>query len=147
MLEFKHVSLYEGASDLLVGPCDEQLVVVVSLTYGSELNNVREGEGRLAHFFCKSSRKVDRILQVHSVPIIHLYANLMLVCVTTVKNLARFLTRMSPEGYRVLGLFQEQTLVLMPTRKDDDGVYLIAQNLYMQISYFSIPLHAFMNLF
>ena len=38
---------------------------------------------------------------------------------------------MSPEGYRAPGLFQEQTLVLMPIRKDDVGVHLIAQtNLY-----------------
>lgn len=29
MLEFKHVSLYEGFSNLLVGPGYEQLVVVI----------------------------------------------------------------------------------------------------------------------
>lgn len=32
MFEFKHVSLNKGAPDLLVSPCDEQLVVVISLT-------------------------------------------------------------------------------------------------------------------
>ena len=31
MFKFKHVSLYEGAPDLLIGPCDEQFVVVISL--------------------------------------------------------------------------------------------------------------------
>ena len=38
VLEFEHVSLYECASDLLIGPCDEQLVVVISLKYIHEYN-------------------------------------------------------------------------------------------------------------
>ena len=31
VLEFKHVSLYKGLADLLVGPRDEELVVMVGL--------------------------------------------------------------------------------------------------------------------
>ena len=31
MFEFKHVSLNKRASDLLIGPSDEQLVIVISL--------------------------------------------------------------------------------------------------------------------
>ena len=31
VFEFKHVPLYESASYLLIGPSDEQLVIVISL--------------------------------------------------------------------------------------------------------------------
>lgn len=31
VFELKHVPLDEGASDLLIGPCDEKLVIVVGL--------------------------------------------------------------------------------------------------------------------
>lgn len=49
MLELKHVSLHECLSDFLVGPCDEELVIVI-------------------RFFCQSSGEVDWCLQVHSLP-------------------------------------------------------------------------------
>ena len=31
VFEVKQVSLHEGAQDLLIGPCDEQLVIVIGL--------------------------------------------------------------------------------------------------------------------
>ena len=31
VFEVKQVSLHKGAEDLLIGPCDEQLVIVISL--------------------------------------------------------------------------------------------------------------------
>ena len=31
VFEFKHVSLYKSASNLLIGPSDEQLVIVIGL--------------------------------------------------------------------------------------------------------------------
>lgn len=49
VLELKHVSLYKGLADLLVGPRDEELVVVVGL-----LRQPR--------------REVDRGLEVHPLP-------------------------------------------------------------------------------
>lgn len=40
MLELKHVSLYEGLADLLIGPGDEELVVVIGFLRqpGGEVN-------------------------------------------------------------------------------------------------------------
>ena len=57
MLEFKHVSLYKGASDLLIGPRDEQLVVMVCLKYmhSNEFNDGGKRVDVLTDFFCKSS--------------------------------------------------------------------------------------------
>ena len=47
VLEFKHVSLDKGAAYLLIGPGDEELVVVVSLIGrgGEEREENRRGEG------------------------------------------------------------------------------------------------------
>lgn len=50
VLKFKHVSLYKGFSNLLVGPRYEKLVVMIS-------------------FLCQSSGEVDWGLQVHSLPV------------------------------------------------------------------------------
>ena len=50
VLEVKHVPLDEGLSDLLVGPSDEHLVVVVRL-------------------LCQAHAEVDRNSQVHSLPV------------------------------------------------------------------------------
>ena len=50
VLEFKHVSLYKGFSNLLVGPCYEKLVVMIS-------------------FLRQPSGEVDWGLQVHSLPV------------------------------------------------------------------------------
>lgn len=50
MLELKHVSLYKGFSDLLVGPCYEKLIIVIC-------------------FFRQPSGEVDRCLKVHSLPV------------------------------------------------------------------------------
>lgn len=49
MLKFKHVSLYERLSNLLIGPRDEEFVIVIRL--------LRQPGG-----------EVDRSLQVHSLP-------------------------------------------------------------------------------
>ncbi len=49
MLEFKHVSLYEGFSDLLVGPRYEKLVIMI-------------------RFLRQPSGEVDRGLKVHPLP-------------------------------------------------------------------------------
>lgn len=50
MLKFKHVSLYKGFSNLLVGPRYEKLVVMIS-------------------FLCQPGGEVDWGLQVHSLPV------------------------------------------------------------------------------
>ena len=50
MLKFKHVSLHEGFSNLLVGPRDEKLVIVI-------------------RFLRQPGGEVDRGLQVHSLPV------------------------------------------------------------------------------
>lgn len=49
VLEFKHVSLNKGATYLLIGPCDEELVVVVCLAMAGEGKRERgeEGERRI----------------------------------------------------------------------------------------------------
>lgn len=49
MLKFKHVSLYKGFSNLLVGPCYEKLVIMVC-------------------FLRQSRGEVDWRLKVHSLP-------------------------------------------------------------------------------
>ena len=40
VLEFKHVSLYESASNLLIGPSYEQLVIVICLPSHNEANAI-----------------------------------------------------------------------------------------------------------
>lgn len=50
MLELKHVPLHEGLPNLLVGPRDEKLVVVI-------------------RFLRQPGGEVDRRLQVHSLPV------------------------------------------------------------------------------
>lgn len=50
MLELKHVSLYEGFADLLIGPGDEELVVVIG-------------------FLGQSRGEVYGSFQIHSLPV------------------------------------------------------------------------------
>lgn len=50
VFKLKHVSLYEGFSDLLVGPRDEELVVMIC-------------------FLCQPGGEVDGGLQVHPLPV------------------------------------------------------------------------------
>lgn len=50
VLKFKHVSLYKGFSDLLIGPRDEKLVVMI-------------------RFLCQPRGEVDGGLEVHPLPV------------------------------------------------------------------------------
>jgi len=49
VFELKHVSLHKCLPDLLIGPCDEELVIVISL-------------------LCQSRGKINWSFQVHSFP-------------------------------------------------------------------------------
>ena len=75
MLELEHIPLNEGAPDLLIGPCDEQLVVMICLrgwVWSSHIIIIQArtelGEGHVSYLLCESSGEENRILEVHSVP-------------------------------------------------------------------------------
>lgn len=74
VLELKHVSLYKGLSDLLIGPGDEQFVVVIGLLRqpSGEING-----GFQIHSFPVNVKQAEIIQR--SMPIqrflLHLYVN------------------------------------------------------------------------
>ncbi len=49
MLELKHVPLDKSVSDLLIGPCDKQLVVMVGLSRKKTMSHVTWMSRRLLH--------------------------------------------------------------------------------------------------
>lgn len=114
MLELKHVSLYEGLADLLIGPGDEELVVVIGFLRqpGGEVN----GGFQIHSFPSKTNRQ-----QLHTILLQHRVYE----CCNRIRYITHIqkhksskqlykLTKMFPTEYRVLVLFPEQTLESRP---------------------------------